>query len=68
MNWPVAKWCIRNVMLMAIQSVDPNQNLIQDSCLYEVEFPRCEQLTANIIAELMYALCDVNRNEYLLLE
>ena len=41
-----------------------------DRCLYEVEFPRGEitELAANIIAESMYAQCDVNVNEYLLLE
>ena len=38
-----------------------NQNPILDTCLYEVEFPQGEmtELTANIIAESMYAQCDV---------
>ena len=34
--------------------------------LYEVEFPKGEEV--NIIAESMYAQCDLNGNEYLLLE
>ena len=47
-----------------------NQNLILDTCLYEVAFPgeKITELAANIIAESMYAQCDVNGNEYLLLE
>ena len=47
-----------------------NQNPIFDMCLYEVEFPGGDitKLVANIIAESMYAQCDVNGNEYLLLE
>ena len=41
-----------------------NQNLILDTCLYKVEFPGREmtELAANIIAESMYAKCDVSRN------
>ena len=47
-----------------------NQIPIFVTCLYEVEFPWGEmtELASNIIAESMYAQCDVNRNEYLLLE
>ena len=47
-----------------------NQNPILDMHLYEVEYPGGEmtELATNIIAESMYAQCDVNRNEYLLLE
>ena len=47
-----------------------NKIPILDSCLYEVEFPRGEitELAANIIEELMYVQCDVNGNEYLLME
>ena len=46
------------------------KNPILDTCLYEVEFPGGEmtELVANIIAESMYAQCDVDGNEYLLLE
>ena len=37
---------------------------------YEVKLPGEEviKLMANIIAELMYAQCDVNGNEYIMLE
>ena len=47
-----------------------NRNLIMDTRLYEVEFPGGEttQLADSIIVESMYAQCDVNGNEYLLLE
>ena len=45
-----------------------NQNTILDTCCYEVEFPGGEELATNIIAESMNAQCDVNGNEYLLLE
>ena len=47
-----------------------NQNLILDTHLCEVEFPGGEitELTAIIIAESMYAQCDVDGNDYLLLE
>ena len=46
------------------------QNPILDTHLYEVEFPGREmtELAANIIAESMYAQCDIDGNEYLLLE
>ena len=46
-----------------------NQNPILDTYLYEVEFPGGEitELVV-IIAESMYAQCDANGNEYLLLE
>ena len=41
-----------------------------DTHQYKVEFPGGEttELAANIIAELMYAQCDVDGNEYLLLQ
>ena len=54
----MAKGCVGNLISRS------NQNHILDTCLYEVEFPRDEitELTANIIAESMYAQCDVNRN------
>ena len=41
-----------------------------DTHLYEVEFPGGEitKFTANIIAESMYAKCDFDGNEYLLLQ
>ena len=47
-----------------------HKNPIVDTCLYEVEFPGGEmtELVANIIPESMYTQCDVNENEYLLLE
>ena len=47
-----------------------NMNPIRDTCLYEVEFTEVEmtELTANIIAESMYAQCNVDRKKYLLLE
>ena len=43
---------------------------ILDTRLYEVQFPSGEvtELTANIIAQSMYAQCDADGNEYLLLE
>ena len=47
-----------------------NQNPILKTCLYGVEFPGEEiiELAANIIKESMYVQCDVDWNEYLLLE
>ena len=47
-----------------------NQNPILDMCLYMVEFPggKFIELAANVIAESMYAQCDVNGNKCLLLE
>ena len=47
-----------------------NQNSILDRCLNEVKFPDEEmtELAANIIADSIYASCDVNGYEYLLLE
>ena len=46
---------------------DPNP--IKDTCTYEVEFPGGEiaEITANAIAEAMYAQCDDDGNEYLLM-
>ena len=59
-------------MVYQKQDTDGNQvgRSILDTCLYEVEFPGGEitELAANMIAESMYAQCDVNRNLYLLLE
>ncbi len=45
-------------------------NLILDMHLWNIEFPDGEVtlLTANIIAQAMYAQCNVDRNEYLLIE
>ncbi len=45
-------------------------NPILGTWLYDIEFPDGEvaPLTANAIAQAMYAQCDVDRNEYLLLE
>ena len=47
-----------------------NQNPILDTCLYEVKFPGEEfmEMEANVIAEVVYAQCDVDGSEYLLLE
>eukprot|EP01082_Thalassiosira_pseudonana_P000070 g27.t1 g27 contig1:60384-63019(+) len=47
-----------------------NSNPILDTRLYEVQFPGGEvtELTANVIAQSMYAQCDADGNEYLLLE
>ena len=46
-----------------------NQNPISDMHLFEIEFPGGEiiELSVNIIAESVYAQCDVYGNEYLLL-
>ena len=45
-------------------------NPIMDTRLYQVEFIGFEvtELTANVIAESMYAQCDADKNEYLLLD
>ena len=47
-----------------------NQNLILETCLYEVEFPgeNITELAANMVAESMYAQCVVDGNVYLFLE
>ncbi len=47
-----------------------SNNPILDTRLYDVEFPNGEviPLTANAIAQAMYAQCDVDRNKYLLLQ
>ena len=51
------------------QIVRSNQNPILDTCFYEVEFHGREmKLAINIIAELMYAKCDIGKKEYLLLK
>jgi hypothetical protein len=43
---------------------------IPDTRLYNVEFPdgRSEEYTANIIAENMYAQCDEEGNQFLMLQ
>ena len=43
---------------------------ILDIRLYQVEIPRGEvtKITVNVIAELMYAQCDAEGSEYLLLD
>ena len=45
-------------------------NPVKDSCTYEAQFPASEvaELTANVIVELMYALCDQEGNAYLLFD
>ena len=47
-----------------------NESPIMDTCLHEVKHPggETEELVANIITELIYAQCDVDGNNYLLLE
>ncbi len=47
-----------------------SDNPILDTQLYDVKFPNGEvtPLTANAIAQAMYAQCDVDGNEYLLLK
>ncbi len=47
-----------------------SDNPILDKQLYDIEFPNEEvnPLKANAITQAMYAQCDVDRNEYLLLE
>jgi hypothetical protein len=47
-----------------------HHNPAMDSCIYEVQFPdgRTEELAANVIAEAIYAQCDANRNQYVLLD
>ena len=47
-----------------------NKNPILDTSFYEVEFPGSEMtaLAGHIIAESMYAQCNVNGNEFLLLK
>ena len=50
--------------------VDSISTLLLGTSLYEVEFSVEEmtELAANIIAESMYVQCDVDSNEYMLLE
>jgi hypothetical protein len=45
-------------------------NPILDTRNYNVEFPdgRSEEYTANVIAENMYAQCDEERNQFLMLQ
>ncbi len=47
-----------------------SKNLILNTFLYDVEFldGKLTLLTANAIVQAMYAQCDINRNEYILLE
>ena len=47
-----------------------HNNPILDTRQYEVEFPdgQVHEYTANVIAENMYSQCDVNGNQFLLLE
>jgi hypothetical protein len=46
-----------------------HQNPALDTCVYEVSFPhgRTEELAVNVIAEAIYAQCDADGNQYLLL-
>jgi hypothetical protein len=48
----------------------PHHNPALDSCVYEVRFPngRTEELAANVIAEAVYAQCDADGNQYVLLD
>ena len=47
-----------------------HHNPALDTHVYEVQFPdgRTEELAANIIAEAVYAQCDANGNQYVLLD
>jgi hypothetical protein len=47
-----------------------HHNPVLDSQVYEVWFPdgRTEELAANVIAEAIYAQCDADRNQYVLLD
>ena len=47
-----------------------HQNPALDTCMYEVCFPngRAEELAANVIAEAIYAQCDDDENQYVLLD
>ena len=47
----------------------PQMNPIHDTKIYQVEFTggKVTELIAIVIAELMYAQCDADGNEYLLL-
>ena len=47
-----------------------NSNPILDTRIYEVEFSdgQTAELAANVIAQSMYAMCDTEGNQYLLLE
>ncbi len=58
----------RNSEGILVGHADPNP--IKDTRTYEVEFPDGEiaELTANAIAESMYASCDDDGNEYLLFD
>ena len=49
---------------------DKMANLILDTRMYQVEFAgdKVTELTNNVITESMHALCDADRNEYLLLD
>jgi DUF917 family protein len=46
-----------------------NQNPILDTRTYDVEFPdgQMAEISANVIAQNMYAMCDLEENQYLLL-
>ena len=61
---PRSKYAKGNVMGRS------HTNLILDTQIYQVEFARghVTELTANIIAESMYAQCDTEGNEYSLLD
>ena len=49
--------------------VKANQNPILDTRTYDVEFPdgQVAEISANVIAQNMYAMCDLEGNQYLLL-
>ena len=51
-----------------VGSVHANSAL--DTCIYKVHFPDggMEELAANVIAEAVYAQCDANSNQYVLLD
>ena len=64
----VVPHCNANGNVMGRAHTNPVLNT--NTRTYEVELPggKVTELTANIIAESMYAQCDADRNEYLLLD
>ena len=63
----VLRWK-QNANGQVVGSAHPNPAL--DSRVYEVRFPdrRTEELAANFIAEAVYAQCDADGNQYVLLD
>ena len=55
---------------MKASNLTGSSNLVLDTWTYEVEFNNGDvtEFTANMIAHAMYAQCNVNGNQYLLLD